>query len=83
VTQVTNLGVVGRGRSRITPTAVAENGTQIAGSSASKTDTLEEGAKRRTLEGLMAGDGTTVVGFDQPKRAKVAFAPPASHATEK
>jgi hypothetical protein len=68
--QVTNLGVVGRGRSRITPTPVADLAAQNGASSGSKTGTLEEAPKRRTLEDLMAGDSNTAAGFDSAMPAK-------------
>ena len=66
--QVTNLGVVGRGRSRITPTPVADLAAQNGASSGSRT--LEEAPKRRTLEDLMAGDSNTAAGFDSAMPAK-------------
>ena len=72
--QVTNLGVVGRGRGRITPTPVADLTTQNGPSSGSKTGALEGAPKRRTLEDLMAGDSNTAAGFDSVMTAK----PPSS-----
>jgi hypothetical protein len=70
IMQVTNLGVVGRGRSRITPTPVADLATQKGPSSGSNTGTLVEAPKRRTMEDLMAGDSNTAAGFDSAMTAK-------------